>query len=228
MAIKDLAIFVVAEGISKSVVNRFRKCVQFSCSNLKYDIYVLGNAKKKTDLYKGFNKCKVLNAALRKLKGKEYKVLCQTDIDVIFPPKMLEYGFQRALEGKFLFHNDMMRVNPESDKTFKSLPKTYNQLDWKQYAKRMKKEFIDATGCFNIMQKEYWYETGGWCEDFRAWSREDDYYMECVKKYTDIKIISSHKFPLLHYNHPRRTKDNRRQNDVVRNKYRKKGFVNWL
>jgi len=229
MTHKDIAFFIIAESIPDEVVNRFESCLEASKPSYNYDVYIIkGEKRTKQDQFKQFNKSKLLNGVLRKLLKKDYDVLIQTDVDVIVPPGLVDYSYNIAMSGEKYFHNDMVRIDPERDKDFKNLPTSYNNIDWEKYKKIMSSRWIDAAGCWNACQKDLWLKTGGWCEEFVSWSREDDYHREVVKKFTDLEIISSHKFPLLHYNHPPRTKDNRRQNDVVRTKYRKRGFKNWL
>jgi hypothetical protein len=223
----DICILAIAQGIDLYTIDRFVSCVNQARNKRTIDFYI-DNRRPLEDQFNKFNKSNLLNMALRKLIKRDYQVIIQTDIDVIIPPRMIDECFDVAMGGKIFFHNDMVRIDPETDPFFKFLPDTFSKLDWDKYKVIMQKHSIDATGCFNIMQRRFWAETGGWNEEMCAHGREDDMFAEVIKKYTDIVYINSKKYPLLHYNHPPRTKDNRRMNDRVRNKYRKTGFKQWL
>ncbi len=223
---KDIAIYAVSENISPSTVQRFKSCIRQSNCKYTYDIILIKGSLGQKEQFKEFNKSKLLNRITKKLIKKEYQVLIQTDIDVITPPHLMNISYEMSMDGNYV-HNEMARVDPKRDKIFKNLPESYKDIDWHKYKQVMKKRWIDAAGCWNATTRENWVKTGGWNEEFVAWSREDCFHKEMVVKYSGLKIMTL-KLPLMHYDHPQRTKDNRRHNDVVRTKSRKQGFKNWL
>ena len=219
---KDIAIFVVADNISKDTINRFKDCIDRSRPKRSVDVYILNNSRENGE---NFNKSKLLNKGISRLISKEYDVLIQTDIDLIIPPDIIDYSYDEAMKGKICFHNDMIKLDPKKYPELFRLPRGYELLNWNKYKTST---FIFASGCWNAMQLKYWYSTGGYNEYMVEWGREDDDWRNRSRKFSNIQFNDSKKFSLIHVNHPPRTKDLRWKNDKMANKEEKEGRRNWL
>jgi hypothetical protein len=221
LVVKQVGIFVVAQNISDSVVQRFQGCLEKSNPTVSYDVFILRTQKKE----KHFNKSKLLNKGIKTLAKGQYEVLIQTDIDLIIPPGLVDHSYEIAKTGRVCFHNDMRKVNIDDIPGFPKLPSQYAKIDWSIFKKV---PFIFASGCWNTMQSPYWWDTGGWNEMMIEWGREDDDWRNRAKKHHGIKFIDSKKFELIHYNHPPRTKDLRCRNDAKAKEAAKKGISSWI
>jgi len=223
LAVKQVGIFVVAQNISDSTVDRFRGCLEQSKPTVSYDLHVLRT--KDPEQQKQFNKSKLLNKGIKQLAKGQYEVLIQTDIDLIIPPEIVDHSYEVAQEERVCFHNDMRKANIDDISDFPNLPSEYDKIDWTQFKKV---PFIFASGCWNAMQYKYWWETGGWNEMMIEWGREDDDWRNRSKKHSGIVFKDSKKFELIHYNHPARTKDLRWRNDKMAKEAASKGIRSWL
>jgi len=223
LAIKQVGLFVVAQNISKESIDRFRGCLEASNPTVSYDLHVLQT--NDPEQKKQFNKSKLLNKGIKILAKGQYEVLIQTDIDLIIPPEIVDHSYEVAKSGRFCFHNDMRKVNIDNISGFPKLPSEYDKIDWTIFKKI---PFIFASGCWNAMQYEYWWETGGWNEMMIEWGREDDDWRNRTRKRTTIKFQDSKKFNLIHWNHQPRTKDLRWRNDKMAKVANSKGIKSWL
>lgn len=221
MAIKQVGIFVVAQNIPTTIIERFKGCLEKSKPTVSYDVIILQT---KND-EKHFNKSKLLNKGIKTLAKGQYETLIQTDIDLIIPHGLIDYSYNISKTGRVCFHNDMRKIDIERIPNFPRLPSEYDKIDWSSFKST---PFIYASGCWNAMQYPYWWETGGWNEMMIEWGREDDDWRNRTKKNCDIKFIDSKKFELIHYNHAPRTKDLRWRNDRKAKEAAQKGIKSWI
>jgi len=208
---KDVCIIVAAQGISKKVITRFRESVAASKPKCICDVMIKCGREKK------FYKTRIINDCLRKTLPK-YKVIIQTDIDLLVPPKLIDKTFNMAMgQPSNCFHHFLRYVNPEEIKG-----KRYKDFPWHDWV-HLKADF--CSGCWNGMTGEAWKKSGGLNEDMFAWGAEDtEFYNRSKRK--GIRWINCKDFALVHINHPRRQKKRAKENFEVGRLYSDQ--TNWL
>jgi hypothetical protein len=217
---KDVAIMTVSQKIDESVKNRFSECIRMSSPKASYDIYFLDDI---SAINKPFNKSKILNRGIRTLSTKGYKVIIQSDIDLIVPPNIIDKSLEIGSQKKTCFYNHHRRVDPRD---LPKLPEDYSKLDWDSLFNTYVYE--NANGCWNAMTPESWMSSGGFNEYMIEWGKEDDEFRSNAGNIFDINFINYNKFCLIHLNHPMRTKDMRKHNRSMSVKASKEGKTNWL
>lgn len=224
MSKKQVAIMVVAQGLPDELVDRFSQCIHKSKPKVSYDIHILRT--NDPDQKKAFNKSKLLNKGIKKYCNGDYEVVIQTDIDLIIPPKLVDVSYERGLQKDTCFHVNHRRTTPHKIKGFPKLPEGYDNIDWEYI---LSTPWESAIGCWNALNNESWYKTGGFNEMCKLYAKEDDDWGRRSKIYGGIKWeVSNNKFPLIHFNHPQRHKNNRRHNNAVIKKCIDEGKINWL
>jgi hypothetical protein len=217
--IKDIGILVVADGIGDDVRKRFKHCLTASRPRATFDVVIMGSNKPRERGAK-FNKCKLLNKGLKRLFEGGYKVIIQTDIDLICPPALIDKTFELAWKHKYCVHCSMRRISPEEYGKYKE----YRQYPFNRW-KKMKQ--IYAAGCWNGLVPALWKKTGGFNEDMIEWGYEDRDWRERSIK-VGIKWKDLHKFPLMHVDHPKRTKNVSLRNVEVAKRAKREGKQSWL
>ena len=197
---KDICIIVAAQGISSKTIQRFKQSVVSSGPNFTYDILVKGGREKK------FYKTRIINECLRKAIP-HYKVIIQTDVDLIVPPRLINETMKALQEQpRNCFHHFLRYINPKEIKN-----KTYQQYPWGKWME-LKPTF--CSGCWNGMTSQMWAKSGGFNEEMYAWGSEDtEFYNRSKRK--GIRWINRKNFPLVHVNHPRRQKKRAKENSKV-------------
>jgi hypothetical protein len=164
-----------------------------------------------------------LNKGIKQLSPIGYKVIIQSDIDLIIPPGLIDKSLEIGSQEKTCFYNHHRRVDANKVPKF---PSEYNNMDWKRGLQMFKPE--DANGCWNAMTPVSWMSSGGYNEYMIEWGKEDDEFRSNAGNLFGIKFINYNKFCLLHINHPMRTKDMRKHNRGMSAKAAKEGKTNWL
>jgi hypothetical protein len=218
---KQVAIMAVAQNIDLEVIYRFQECIHKSDPSVTYDIHLLG-ANKKRGKNENFNKSMMLNKGIKKLVPMRYDVIVQCDIDLIIPPNVIDYTYEVAMKERVCCHCNHRRTDPE---ILPKLPEEYEKVNWD---KLLKLKMEAANGCWNGIQSQYWYDTGGFNEEMIEWGREDDEWRRRSARVGKLPFNDTSKFPILHYNHPMRTKDMRKRNTQIENQCIKKGKTSWL
>jgi hypothetical protein len=218
---KDIAIMVVAQNISDEIKHRYAECVSKSKPNCSWDIHFLSSDDPSQKI--NFNKSKLLNSGIKNLYNKGYKVIIQSDIDLITPPGIVDKSLEIGLNLKTCFYNFHYRIDPRH---LPKLPDDYQTIDFKLLSKTFASE--NANGCWNAMTPESWMASGGYNEYMIEWGREDDVFRSNAGNKFGIKFINFNQFCLIHVNHPPRTKDMRKYNRSMEEKARKEGKTNWL
>jgi len=214
---KDVGILVIADGIDETIRNRFRDCFKLSHPKVSYDILMMGDV---IPTQKIFNKCKLLNKGLKQLISQEYKCILQTDIDLICPPKTLDWTVRQATNIDACIHHPMKCIAPAEFKKYKS----YSEYPFKEWSKI---KSVYATGCWNCMKPHLWQKSGGFNEDMTLWGYEDrDWRYRAIA--AGISWVDEYKYPLIHVNHPRRNRDVSKKNLEIAKDAKSQGKVNWL
>ncbi len=166
-----------------------------SQSNLTCDIYL---TKLESEVLheesKQFSRSKALNSGIKELIDHGVDVIVCTDIDMIMPPKLLRYAYDKSIStNKNIF--SMTRFIDEQE---------FNRFypDWKIFIRRPAAH--SGYGGFNAMTVEMWKKSGGWPEELFEWGYEDISFREKLIS-RDIDTITLINFPLLHINHPPRS-----------------------
>lgn len=217
----DVGIMVVAQNIDKKIKNRFQECIIRSKPECTFNIHFLSASDEEV---KGpFNKSKILNNGIKTLTKMNYKVIIQTDIDLIIPPGLIDKTLEIGIQPKTCFYNCHRRIDP---KRLPKLPDEYDKMNWEKLFDKF--IFENANGCWNGMTPESWLESGGYNEYMIEWGREDDVFRTNANRYGNIKFINYNKFCLIHVNHPPRTRDFRKYNNAMERKASLEGKKNWL
>lgn len=217
----DVGIMVVAQNIDRSIMDRFQECIHKSKPSCTYDIHFLSSNDSLQK--KHFNKSVLLNKGIKKLHKLGYKVIIQSDIDLIVPPGIIDKSLEMGIEPKTCFYNRHYRIDP---KHLPKLPEEYEKLDFDDLARRFPSE--NANGCWNAMTPDSWMSSGGYNEYMIEWGKEDDVFRSNAGKIFGISFINYNRFCLIHVNHPLRTKDMRKYNRAMDSKAQKEGKLNWL
>ena len=221
---KNVGIMVVGQFIDPEIIHRFKKCIDLSRPKVTYDVHIL-STNDKGQKPNRFNKSKILNKGIKKLCNGDYEVVIQTDIDLVVPPGLVDESYRMAMEGKVCYHNNHRRITASKILNFPPLPNGYKDMDWEY----MKTFAVEASnGCWNAIQSQMWWETGGFNEDCVNYAREDDDWARRSKIYGKILFIVTKEFPLMHINHPQRNTNNRRHNAMVIKRALDAGKINWL
>lgn len=213
-----VAVIVVADNIDSEIKDRFNESIGLSNPIPKVDIVMMENNRKKDEL---FNKCVLLNKALRKTLKGGYNVIIQTDIDLIIPPGTIDFSCRIALEGNVCCHLPMRKLPRKIILEHNH----YDDYPWEKWIKEYKP--IYATGCWNALRPKAWKMTGGFNEDMTEWGFEDRDWRARGRR-QGVKWSDNWKwhrsFPLIHVNHPDRTYNNSAYNKKKVNKSKK----SWL
>jgi hypothetical protein len=203
---------------------RFEKCIHASKPSVSYDVHILrtSDPEQKPNY---FNKSKLLNKGIKNFCNGDYEVVIQTDIDLIVPPNLIDVSYQKAIQQKVCYHVNHRRITHTKIAGFPNLPEEYDKMNWSALMKFPKEA---SNGCWNAMNHETWWDTGGYNENCINWSREDDDHARRAKIYGKVKYIVSNDWPLIHINHPQRNQNNRKHNDTVVRKAIEEGKINWL
>lgn len=215
----DVGIMVVAQNIDESIKNRFKDCIGLSKPKASYDIHFLTL----DNPDKNFNKSKTLNAGIKKLSKCGYKVIIQTDIDLIIPPGLIDKSLEVGSQPKICFYNHHRRIDPNN---LPKLPNNYKDMNWSYIFQMF--PFENANGCWNAMTPESWMASGGYNEYMIEWGREDDIFRTSSTEFGGIRYVADNSFCLIHVNHPPRTKDMRKHNTAMAVKAKSEGIKNWL
>jgi len=216
---KDIGILVVADGLGESIRKRLKYCLTASKPRASFDVLIMGNTEPREKGVK-FNKCKLLNNGLRQLFDGGYKVIIQTDIDLICPPALIDKTFELAMNNNICVHSSMRRISPEEYARYKE----YRQYPFNRW-KKIKP--IYATGCWNGMKPNLWKKSGGFNPSMVEWGFEDRSHRNaCIQR--GIRWKDLHKFPLMHVDHPKRTKNVSLRNMEMEKKAKREGKMNWL
>jgi hypothetical protein len=218
---KDVCIMVVAQNIPEITKKRFYECIKLSNPSCSWEINFLSS--NDAIQKKHFNKSKLLNKGIRRFANRNYKVIIQTDIDLIIPPGIVDKSLEIGSEPSTCFYNHHRRIDP---KDLPKLPEEYNSMDWEYYLKNFK--FENANGCWNAMAPESWMKSGGYNEYMIEWGKEDDCFRQSAGEIGKIRFINYNKFCLIHMNHPSRTQDMRKYNRAMDLKAKNEGKINWL
>lgn len=216
---KDIGFLVVADGICREVRQRFKMCLTASRPRASFDVLIMGQEEPR-EIGAKFNKCKLLNEGLRSLLAQDYKVIIQTDIDLICPKSLIDKTFELVTQKNLAAHCSMRRISQEEYDKYSS----YRDFPFNKW-KRIKD--IYATGCWNGLKPDWWRKSGGFNEDMTEWGYEDRDWMTRVKN-NGIKFKDLHKFPLMHVDHPKRTKNVSLKNVEMAKKAKREGKKNWL
>jgi len=217
----DVGIMVVAQNISEDIKTRYQECICRSKPSCTWEInYLTAND---PDKKKPFSKSILLNRGIKALYRKKYKIIIQTDIDLVVPPGIIDKTLEIGRQPKVCFYNRHYRIDPEKLPKF---PEEYDKADWNMIMKTFPWE--NANGCWNGMNPESWMASGGYNEYMIEWGREDDVFRTTAHSYGGIKFINYNKFCLIHINHKQRTKDMRKHNNAMKNKADREGIKNWL
>lgn len=214
---KDIGILVVADGIGADVRQRFKHCLTASRPRASFDVLIMGDLERND---RKFNKCKLLNKGLKQLFEGEYKIIIQTDIDLICPPSLIDKTFEVATKQKCCVHASMRRISPDEYNK-------YSQYSSYPFSRWSKIKPIYATGCWNGLLTEKWKLTGGFNEEMIEWGYEDRDWRERAMS-AGIKWKDVHKFPLMHVDHPKRTKDVSMRNVEMAKKAKREGKGRWI
>jgi hypothetical protein len=217
----DVGIMVVAQNISSQVMTRFEECIKLSNPSCTYDIHFLSS--KDSLQKKHFNKSILLNKGIKKLSKLKYKVIIQSDIDLIVPPGIIDKSLEIGSNNKTCFYNRHYRIDPIH---LPKLPDDYSKIDFDDLARRFQPE--NANGCWNAMTPDSWMNSGGYNEYMIEWGKEDDVFRTNAGSLFGIKFINYNRFCLIHVNHPLRTKDMRKYNRAMEAKAQREGKKNWL
>jgi hypothetical protein len=216
----DVGIMVVAQNISNKIKTRFSECIRLSKPKCTYDIHFLSSNNPLQ--IKTFNKSKLLNMGIKTLCKVDYKVIIQTDIDLIIPPDIIDKTLEIGSESGVCFYNNHRRIN-EID--LPKLPEEYDKLNWGRILTAFSSE--NANGCWNGMTPKSWLSSGGYNEYMIEWGREDDIFRS-NSHLMGIQYVNCDPFCLIHVNHEPRTKDMRKYNTKMEEKAKQEGKTNWL
>lgn len=196
MSKADIAIIVVAKNISPRIINRFRNSVSESKPDYSYQI-ILGTSDEKV-----FFKTKILNGMLRKCLD-NYKLIIQTDIDLIIPPELINHTFETINQkDKVAYHHVLRYVD------FPHEVKRYSQYPFKEW-RGVKPKF--CSGCWNAMTSNSWRLSKGYNEEMSAWGYEDtEFYHRAMR--LGIEWLKMDRYPLVHINHEKRQPDRVKEN----------------
>jgi hypothetical protein len=214
---KEVGILVVAQRIPEEIRFRFSECIRKSNPKVSYEIHMMHTKPKGP-----FNKSKLLNKGIKKYTRGQYEVLIQCDIDLVVPPGLVDKSYEVAKSGKVCFYNWHRRIDP---KELPKLPDEYEKMDWERY---MSFKTEAANGCWNAIQSQFWFCTGGYNEDMIEWGKEDDDWRRRAHSFGNVSFNNYNKFCLIHVNHPTRTKDCRKRNRQVELRSLREGKWNWL
>jgi len=208
---KDICIIAAAQGISPKIISRFRSTIKISGSKYSYDVIVSGGADEK------FYKTRIINQCLRSAIPR-YKVIIQTDIDLLVPRGLLDRTFEAVMkQPNNCFHHFLRYVEASEVKG-----KKYKDFAWHQW---LNYSSTFCSGCWNGMCSQTWEKTGGFNEEMYAWGSEDtEFYNRARRK--GIRWINDRSFALVHVNHPRRQKKRSKENFEVSRLYSDK--TDWL
>lgn len=196
-----VGIIAVAEGIDDKTIERFVSSIEKSNPSVSYTVKICkGNKSDK------FYKTRHLNSALKELIP-ICEVIIQTDIDLIIPPGLIDEAYKRVKrEPNNCYHHTLRYVEGESIQGLEY--SDYPFADW------LKLKWIYNSGCFNAMTSHTWKRSGGYHPDMCDWGNEDTWFMNKCKKKV-IKYTCNSDFPLVHINHPPRTRKNVKHNKKI-------------
>lgn len=216
-----IAILVVAQNIQEATRHRFRECLRKSNPSVPYEICMMTS--NSGEHYQTFNKCKLLNKGIRGLT-KTHDIIVQCDIDMVIPPGLLDKSHEYVTSMPCCFYNFVYKIDPTS---LPRLPEEYDKIDW-DWVKTQRP--IAAAGSWNCMESEYWILSGGYNEYMTEWGWEDDEFRRRCSRRTpkEFKFFNYNRFPLIHVNHPRRTKYHQRENIRADRRARREGKEDWL
>jgi hypothetical protein len=201
---RDIAIIVVAQNISKAIIKRFKLCAEKSCRSLKFDIYI-GDSKEEL-----FYKTKILNSLLRKVVDR-YSVVIQTDIDLVIPPGIIEKTFQRVMSHPDYAYHHVLRYVQEEDIQSNS----YESYPWEKWRSVTP---IFCSGGWNGMSSQTWLKSRGYNEKMYAWGYEDTEFYHRAKR-LGIKWFKDDSFSLVHINHQPRQINRVEENTSIGDQY---------
>jgi hypothetical protein len=210
--VKECCIIVIAQGVAEGVVERFVRSVHLSNPRVPTEIRIDSSAPSDP-----FCKAAALNHLLRETLD-QYRVVIQTDIDLLIPPGLIDQSYQATLShDKIAYHHVLRHVFPAEIEG-----KLYKDYDFKGWQNR---KAIFCSGCWNAMNAISWKRTGGYHEEMVGWGYEDTYFLE-KSKAMGVRWIVDAQFGLVHVNHPNRTKRNVAENRTVASKYEMRS--DWL
>ena len=215
---KDIGFLVVSDGIGEDVRSRFQHCLQASKPRASFEFKIMGDLERGEE--RKFNKCTLLNQGLKQMFKCGYKVIIQTDIDLICPPSLIDKTFELAYKKHCCVHCAMRRVDPSELAKYKSY-KDYPFNRWKKY------KSIYATGCWNGLIPRLWKDSGGFNEDMTEWGYEDRDWRERAML-AGIKWEDLYRFSLMHVDHLRRTKNVSLRNVEMAKKAKRQGKQRWI
>ena len=208
---KDIAIIVAAKGIDPAWVDRFKDSIVKSNPKHSVDI-MIGQGKDKK-----FYKTRIINHLIRKCMPL-YKVIIQTDIDLLIPPLLIDRTYRALMnQPNNGFHHHLRYIEPEEVKG-----KAYKDYPWYRWV-NLKSSF--CSGCWNGMLSNTWAKSRGYNEDMFAWGSEDTEFYNRSRR-LGIRWINCKDLGLVHISHPRRTKRRAQENFKLGNMYSDK--TNWL
>lgn len=199
----DIAIIVVAQNISPQIIKRFENSIKYSHPQHSYQI-VIGKSDENI-----FYKTRILNELLRKCFD-YFKVIIQTDIDLIIPPNIIDRTFEMVYQhDQQAYHHVLRYVDFPND------IRKYSQYPFKEWIE-VHPRF--CSGCWNGLTPTGWKMSRGYNEDMSAWGNEDtEFYHRSMR--LGIKWLKEDRFPLVHINHPPRQVDNSAKNIEIGNLY---------
>lgn len=216
-----IGITAISYNISDEIQRRFKQYAQDSIidKNLSIMIYLPNSDNEVLDDFGRFNKSKALNNGIKELINCGVDTIICTDIDIIIPPKLIEYSYNKTIKYDINLFSFARFVN------FSYFDKVYP--NWN--------EFIEIPmhssgfGGWNCMNVDTWYKSGGWPEELYGWGFEDVLFHDKLKM-RNIDITTTFSFPLLHINHPPRTLNQMEShlNNIEIAKQQPINSVNWL
>lgn len=215
----DVAIFVVAVGISEKIKDRFAECIKLSAPSCSFDVLFYDEPRPPGYV---FSKSRIMNRAIKELCKQPYKVVVQADVDIIVPPGLIDKTLELGIEPMRCFHNHHRRVQPA---ILPPLPASYHKMDWDHWFQKVVPE--NANGCWNGMTPETWMKSGGFNERMICWGTEDDAFRHTAGP-RGVRFLNYNKFCLIHVNHPPRMKDMRRHNKHQMAVLAEMGGKDWL
>lgn len=192
-----IGITAPAFNMDEKLEKRFKEYLRTSVlsDNIVCDVYLTKLESEVLHESSGqFSRAKALNSGIKELIDHGMDVIICTDLDMIVPPGLVRYSYDKARQtNKNIF--SMTRFVDEEE---------FNRFypDWKIFSR--KPAAHSGYGGWNSMTVEMWKKSGGWPEELYEWGYEDICFREKLK-FRGIDTITLINFPLIHINHPPRS-----------------------
>ena len=207
----QIGITAPIKNIDKNIIDRFKYYLDKS-TNLQYRLELIDDLKDNNI----FNRSKYLNYGVNKLKNCD--IIVTTDIDMIFPPGLLNY-----LENYFLNNLYPTNINIRCRNIkIENFLNEYKQIKWDDFLKLP--IYGTSKGSLNSCTYDTYLLTGGHNEDMIGWGYEDNDFHNRIKS-NNIKLIIDDNFSLLHVEHEPRS--NNQKQSAINNKKRKNN-INYM